>query len=235
MSQIFAVDESKPWFQSESGWPEQVARNFDFPKITLYEMLEETVRKHVDEPVMWFLDTWMTYGQFKKKRGCSGRRSGPQRVQKGRCAGSDSAQFILSTSSVTMPCARLGLIVTGVNPTYKPGEVLHQFRITGVSGVVILDALCRDLLDPILKDYPLEPDRIITTNYRGYGQNFSTKENAGQNPEKNPDRTQPCRFAPSEGCYDHLRTAPGCGDFRGRYPYLYNDRGDHRRAHRPRS
>ncbi len=54
--------------------------------------------------------------------------------------------------------------MTAVNPTYKPGEVLHQFRITGVKGVLVLAALCQALLEPVLRDYPIDAEHIITTN-----------------------------------------------------------------------
>ena len=39
----FFVDEGKPWFRPESGWPDEVPKNYDFPRITLYEMLVDRV------------------------------------------------------------------------------------------------------------------------------------------------------------------------------------------------
>ena len=36
----FYVDESKPWFQLEAGWPSYVPKNIDFPNINLYDLLD---------------------------------------------------------------------------------------------------------------------------------------------------------------------------------------------------
>ena len=60
----FFVDEGKPWFQPEAGWPETVPKNMQFPRITLYEMLKESVDLHADRPAVWFLNTFMTYREL---------------------------------------------------------------------------------------------------------------------------------------------------------------------------
>ena len=57
----------------------------------------------------------------------------------------NSFQYVISYYA----CARLGLVVTGVNPTYKPGEVLHQFTVTGVKSVIILDSLYETMIGPV--------------------------------------------------------------------------------------
>ena len=70
----------------------------------------------------------------------------------------NSFQYVISYYA----CARIGAIVTGVNPTYKPGEVLHQLKLTGVKAVIALDALYEPMLGPILEERPIE--QIITTS-----------------------------------------------------------------------
>ncbi|MBW2083905.1 MAG: AMP-binding protein [Deltaproteobacteria bacterium] len=70
----------------------------------------------------------------------------------------NSFQYVISYYA----CARIGAIITGVNPTYKPGEVLHQFQVTGVKSVIVLDALYQGLMEPIAAKYPVK--HIITTN-----------------------------------------------------------------------
>ncbi len=163
MTRQFYVDELKPWFSAEAGWPEQVPRNPDLPHITLYQMMEETVRKNPQDPAMWFLDSWMNYAEFKKNVDLLGSALSRLGLVKGDTVAlilPNSFQYVVSYYA----CARQGLIVTGVNPTYKPGEVLHQFRITGVKAVIALDSLCQDLVQPVIADYPVEPGRIITTN-----------------------------------------------------------------------
>jgi long-chain acyl-CoA synthetase len=47
-------------------------------------------------------------------------------------------------------CAKLGVIVTGINPTYKPGEILHQLKTVNAKGLVVLDALFEKSVEPVL-------------------------------------------------------------------------------------
>jgi non-ribosomal peptide synthetase component E (peptide arylation enzyme) len=60
----YHVDESKPWLQPEAGWPEQVPKNIEFPRITLYEMVCQAVEKYTDQPAIWFLKQFMTYKEL---------------------------------------------------------------------------------------------------------------------------------------------------------------------------
>ncbi len=157
----FFVDESKPWFRKESGWPDQVPKNFDFPHISVYRMLEESARTREHKPLMWFLDTFMTYGEFHRHVLSVANGLYKLGVRKGDVVAlilPNSFQYVISYYA----CARIGAIVTGVNPTYKPGEVLHQFRLTGVKTVIALDALCQSLVEPILRQHTV--DNVITTN-----------------------------------------------------------------------
>ncbi len=56
----------------------------------------------------------------------------------------------------------IGAIVTGVNPTYKPLEILHQFKTTGAKYLIVLDALyARDYAD--IKD-KWDFKKVIYTN-----------------------------------------------------------------------
>jgi len=160
MDRQFYVNESKPWFRAEAGWPGQVPKNIDFPKITLYEMLQESVRKYAESPVMWFLGTFMTFREMDrhvKSLAAGLHRLGLRKGDVVALILPNSFQYVISYYA----CARLGVVVTGVNPTYKPGEVLYQLRLTGARTVIALDALYKDLVDPIAFEYPLE--HIIVT------------------------------------------------------------------------
>ena len=161
MSNPYFVDESKPWFRPEAGWPEQVPKNHDFPKITLYDMLSQSVASYSDSPAAWFLDTFMTYEELGRHVDALATSLHGLGLKKGDVLAlvlPNSFQYLIAYYA----CARLGLIVTGVNPTYKPGEVLHQFKVTGVKTVIALDALYEPLIQPIAEKYPLE--RVIVTN-----------------------------------------------------------------------
>lgn len=203
-SDPFHVDESSPWFRPEAGWPDNVPPNIDFPHITLYQMLEETVAKHADAPVIWFLDSWMTYRRFKDHVDALATALDDLGLKKGDVVGlilPNSFQYAIAYYA----CARQGIIVTGVNPTYKPGEVLHQLKLTDVKAIVTLDTLCHDLLVPILDQYPLEPGRIITTNIVDLVPMSPVKKFVGRMLKKIPAGA---RLRGSRRLKDLLRTPP---------------------------
>jgi long-chain acyl-CoA synthetase len=157
----FYVDESKPWFKAESGWPEKVPKNVDFPKITLYEMLCESVEAHPDLPAVWFLNTFVSYRELLGHVDAMAAGLHQLGLRKGdvvAIALPSSFQYVISYYA----CAKLGCIVAGINPTYKPGEVLHELKLTGTKGLIVLDALYEPLVAPIVAQHPLE--HIIVTN-----------------------------------------------------------------------
>lgn len=161
MDNPYQVDESKPWFQKEAGWPEQVPKNCDFPEMTLYEMFAEAAAQYADSPVMWFLGTFMRYGEMEHHVSALATSLHQMGLRKGdvvALALPNSFQYVIAYYA----CARLGLIVTGVNPTYKPGEVSHQLGVTGARSVIALDALYEPLIKPILTEHPI--DHVIVTN-----------------------------------------------------------------------
>ncbi|WP_035253261.1 AMP-binding protein [Desulfatiglans anilini] len=160
MENPFFVPESRPWFRPEAGWPEQVPRNFDFPRISLYQMLAESAAKHADLQAMWFLETFMSYRELDRHVNALATSLHGLGLRKGDVVAlvlPNSFQYVISYYA----CARLGLVVTGVNPTYKPAEVLHQFNVTGVKAAIALDALYEPLIKPIAEVYPLKP--VIVT------------------------------------------------------------------------
>jgi len=161
MENPYYVDESKPWFQPEAGWPSEVPKNLEFPEIGLYDVLTESAAKYKDYKAIWFLDTFMTFGELHGHVLSVAAGLAAQGIKKGDVVAlvlPNSFQYVVSYYA----CMRLGAIVTGVNPTYKSGEVLHQFKITGVKAVIVLDSLIETLVEPILKDYPIEI--LIVTN-----------------------------------------------------------------------
>ncbi|MFN3534082.1 MAG: hypothetical protein ACK4WB_01690, partial [Desulfatiglandales bacterium] len=66
MGNPFYVDESRPWFKPEAGWPERVPKNYLFPNMTLSQMLAESVKAYGNSPVMWFLGTYMSFEELNR-------------------------------------------------------------------------------------------------------------------------------------------------------------------------
>lgn len=157
----FCVEESKPWFRPESGWPAHVPKNLEFPRITLYELLAERAAETPEAPVLWFLGTFMSYRKLMGHVDAFAAGLKKLGVKKG------------DTVALAMPscfqypiafyaCAKLGAVVTGVNPISKPTEILHQLDSTGSRTLIVLDAICEPLFGPLRTSHPF--DEIIATN-----------------------------------------------------------------------
>lgn len=157
----FYVDESRPWFKPEAGWPGYVPKNMDFPKLTLYELLSESAAKNADKPMLWFLNTFMTYKKLLEY--VDGFASGLRGlgIKKGdvvALAMASSFQYPIAYYA----CSKLGAIVTGINPISKPAEILHQLHSTAAKTLIVLDAIYESLFDRLGDKHRF--DRIIATN-----------------------------------------------------------------------
>ena len=159
----FYVEENKPWFGKQAGWPDEVPRNLDCDYRTLYELLTDKVAVFRDRRAIWFepLDSEMTYNQLKDAvdRVATG-------LLKNGIGKGDVVAMMLPNSfqyvTCYYACARLGAIVSGVNPTYKAGEVLHQLNTIGAKALIVLDALYEEQIAPVYDKSPCE--LLIATN-----------------------------------------------------------------------
>lgn len=159
----FHVDESSPWFTKEAGWPEDVPKQVEIDEFTLYDMLGQSVEKFGSDRVMWFqpLDATMSFNELKEAvdRFATGlHRKGIGRGDVVAMMLPNSFQYVVGFYA----CARLGAIPTGVNPTYKPGEILHQLKTTDAKAFIVLDALYEEQVAPIFEKSPCQ--LLIATN-----------------------------------------------------------------------
>ncbi|MBD3197173.1 MAG: AMP-binding protein [Candidatus Lokiarchaeota archaeon] len=153
------VDEQKIWFSK--WWPEEVPKNINFEELTLGEFYDRQRAKFPNENVMWFLESWMTYEEAGKKIDSLATALHNLGLRKGDCVGfllPNSFQYVISYFA----CAKIGVIATGINPTYKPLEVLHHIEITNTKALIVLDALYEELIEPIIEKTNIE--LIISTN-----------------------------------------------------------------------
>ncbi|MFH1531544.1 MAG: AMP-binding protein [Pseudomonadota bacterium] len=161
MDERYVVDESRVWFRQKSGWPDEVPKNLEFPKKTLGEMLDESVRKYGSQPAMWFLDRWMTYDELGRNVNALATALHNLGIRKGDVVSlllPNSFQYVISYYA----CMKLGAIVSGINPTYKPGEALHQIKTVGARALIVLDALYPQIIQPVEKEAGFE--LVISTN-----------------------------------------------------------------------
>jgi long-chain acyl-CoA synthetase len=153
------VDEKKAWFHK--WWPEGVPFNIEFPEISLGDFFEEQRKKYGDEKIMWFLESWMTYEEAGKAIDSFGTALHNLGIKQGDVIAlllPNSFQYVIAFYAA----AKIGAIPTGINPTYKPLEVLHHLEITGAKSLVTLDALYGELVKPIVDKTDIE--LVIYTN-----------------------------------------------------------------------
>ncbi|MHA1731486.1 MAG: AMP-binding protein [Promethearchaeota archaeon] len=158
------VDESKPWYKSKF-WPKGVPHQLDYDYDTnLRDLLDQAVKNWADDPVMVFIaggKSWFTYKEFKEKVDKFATYLASIGVKKGDVVAvhlPNCPQYVICYYAITS----LGAIITGVNPTYKPLEILHQLTLTGAKYLVVLDALFEHFVKPIVGKVDLE--KIIYTN-----------------------------------------------------------------------
>ena len=153
------VDEKKAWFHK--WWPQKTPKNYSFEKISLGEFFERQRKKYPNERMMWFIESWMTYeesGQAIDTLATSLHKLG---VKKGDVVAfllPNSFQYVISFYATV----KLGAIATGINPTYKPLEVLHHLKLTNAKVLITLDALYGELARPIISRTSIE--MVIYTN-----------------------------------------------------------------------
>ena len=131
----------KIWYRH---WPYEVAKNLDYPDLTLAEMLEESAKKYSDKTAIVFLDTIMSYNDLwgKVKRMAKGMSD--LGLKKGDVCAlilPNSYQYVISFYA----CQLLGVIVTAINPTYKSLEVRHQLKDSDARAVIVLDSIFKEV------------------------------------------------------------------------------------------
>lgn len=153
------VNEEKAWFHK--WWPEGVPFNVEFEKISLGEMFERQRKKYPNDKMMWFLESWMTYEEAGKAIDSFATALDHLGLKTGDVVAflmPNCFQYVISYYA----CVKLGIIASGINPTYKPLEVLHHLEITGAKTLITLDSLYGELAKPIIDKTAVE--QVIYTN-----------------------------------------------------------------------
>ncbi len=159
MQKVFHVDENKRWFKK--WWPENVPFNTEFEEKTLNELLEEQVEKYSNDNFIWFLDSWITYKRFQDYVKSFATAIAKLGIKKGDVIAlhlPNCPQYIVTYFAATA----IGAIVSGINPTYQPVEILHQLDIIKPKMLIVLDALYEPFIKPIIQDSTIKI--VVFTN-----------------------------------------------------------------------
>jgi len=157
----FEVDQKKPWFTEDAGWPNEVPKNMLFPTITLGQMLQDTVKKYPNEKAIWFLESFITYKELYSLVESLATALHKLGLKKGDVIAlllPNSIQYVVAYYAAQL----LGVTASGINPTYKPREAEHQLKLTGAKALVVLDSLYEQIVEPIIGETKVE--HVIVTN-----------------------------------------------------------------------
>ena len=177
----YQVNEKKLWFTK--WWPKNVPKNMQFPEMTMSELLDKQVAKYKDSNFLWFLETWMTYGELQGHVLALATALSNLGVKKGDVVAfhlPNCFQYIISYFAT----ARLGAIASGINPTYQPMEILHQLDIIRPKVLIVLDALYEHYIKPIIAKSSVE--KVIYTNVADLAHGLGFKRTLGKMLKKIP-------------------------------------------------
>lgn len=177
----YQVDENRIWFKK--WWPDNVPKNVEFEEITISEFLDEQVRKHANRNYIHFLETWVSYKEFQDYvlrfatalHNIGVKKGDVVAMHMGNCI-----QYCIGYYAAN----RIGAIPTGINPTYQPMEILHQFEITKPKVLIALDALYEQFIRPIIGKSSIE--KVIATNIADLAHGLGFKRVLGKLLKKIP-------------------------------------------------
>ncbi len=186
----YQVDENKRWFKK--WWPEGVPHQIQLEEKTINELLDEQVEKYGDDKFIWFLESWVTYKQFRDYVLSFSTGLYELGVKKGDVVAllmGNTITYVVGYFAIT----RLGAIATGINPTYQPIEILHQLEITKPKVIIALDATLDEqaaqhfrlpYIGNILSKSSIE--KVIFTNLADLARGLGFKRIAGKLIKKIP-------------------------------------------------
>ncbi|MHA1658009.1 MAG: AMP-binding protein [Promethearchaeota archaeon] len=178
---VYQIDDNKRWFKK--WWPEGVPHYLKFEEKTLNEMLDEQVEKYKNQNFIWFLDTWITYKQFQDSVKSLAAALADLGIEKGDVVAihlPNCPQYIVGYYAIT----RIGAIVSGINPTYQPMEILHQLDIIKPKMLIVLDALYEPYIKSIIDNSSIEI--VVYTNITDLTGMFGIKKIIGKFLKKIP-------------------------------------------------
>ena len=131
------VSDDKPWFKH---YQEGVPKHPEFPVISLGDWFNQKTEENAKSKAIWFSKTFMNYRVLRKYTDSLATSLARQGIKKGDVVAillPNSFQFSIAYFATV----KLGAIVTPLNPTYKPLELLHSLTMTKAKVLVLMDML----------------------------------------------------------------------------------------------
>ena len=178
-----SVFANRPWLASYDFW---VPPTTNFPKQSLYQILQTAASQYRDRPATAFFGAQLTFGEIKEKadRLAAGLHS--LGITKGDRVGimlPNCPQYPITFFALM----RIGAIATNINPTYTPRELAIVANDAGIRALVTLDVLA-----PLVSGAKIELSHLILTSIADYSLGGTSTSNlfntliANGNPETLP-------------------------------------------------
>jgi long-chain acyl-CoA synthetase len=167
--------ENKPWFKN---WPPEVPQTLTYPQVPLFDLLNQTAKKHPTKTALTYLDREITYqelnllsDQFASALAVSG-------VAKGDCVAiflPNIPQFVIAYYGIL----KAGAVLTAISPLHREREVEHQLADSQAQTIVSLDSLL-PVVEAVWQKTQLK--HTIVTSLGEYGKIAAPTQLQGQNP-----------------------------------------------------
>src|SRR5262245_61818219 len=152
----------KPWLEHYDYW---VPENANFPRQSVYQILNLAATYFHDRPATAFLGAELTFSELKRQTDRLAAALVELGIGKGDRVGvmlPNCPQYLISFFAVT----RLGAIVANINPIYTPREVELVVRDSGLRILITLDMLA-DAVNSFRPNSSVE--QVIVTSLSEYG------------------------------------------------------------------
>ncbi|MBU1218609.1 AMP-binding protein [Myxococcota bacterium] len=149
------ISPDSPWFSETAGWPDEVSRNPEFPVRPLDSIISDAASRWPSNRAARFLGMDMTYGEYNRYVDAFADSLYKLGIKKGETVAillPNSFQYMISYFAIM----RIGAIVSGINPTYKPLEIKHQLETVKAKYLIFLDALYKEKIEPIKHDISIK-------------------------------------------------------------------------------
>ncbi len=133
----------------------------EFQRISLGELLRQAALKWPRNEAVRFLDTTMTYRELDRQVDGFATALYALGLRKGDFAAlllPNSIQYVIGYYAA----ARLGAVVSGINTSSKPKEILYHLNLIKPKALICQDALYEEKLAPIIRE--VEIDILVGTN-----------------------------------------------------------------------
>nr|WP_315183034.1 AMP-binding protein [uncultured Albidiferax sp.] len=136
----------KVWLNN---YPANVAHEIDVNAYgSLTQLLDESFKKHADNPFSVCMERWMSYRELDQLSGALAAWLQAQGLKPGARVAimlPNIPQFAVTMAAVL----RAGYTCVNVNPLYTPRELEHQLKDSGATAIVILENFARTLQEVV--------------------------------------------------------------------------------------